>query len=65
MSDGTALTTSFSVTIDDNTILGPFDAGPGLVVVEAPFQGRLVRIDVETSTGGNTGAVEIEIYAAP
>ncbi len=65
MSDGTALTTSFIVTIDDNTILGPFDAGPGLVVVEAPFQGRLVRIDVETSTGGNTGAVEIEIYAAP
>jgi len=65
MSDGTALTTSFIVTIDDNTILGPFEAGAGLIVVEAPFQGRLVRIDVETSTGGNTGAVEIEIYATP
>jgi hypothetical protein len=65
MSDGTALTTSFTVTIDDATTLGPFDAGAGLVVVEAPFQGRIIRIDVETSTGGNTGAVEIEIYAAP
>jgi hypothetical protein len=24
--------------------------------------GQQIRIDVETSTGGNTGAVEIEVY---
>lgn len=62
MSDGSSITTSFTVTIDDREPLGPFDAGLGLAVAEFEAFGRLVRIDVETSTGGNTGAVEIEVY---
>jgi hypothetical protein len=62
MSDGTSITTSFTVTIDDGAPLGPFDAGVGLAVAEFAASGRVIRIDVETSTGGNTGAVEIEIY---
>jgi phosphodiesterase/alkaline phosphatase D-like protein len=62
MSDGTSIVTSFTVTIDEGEPLGPFEAGPGLAVAEVTFTGRIVRIDVETSTGGNTGAIEIEVY---
>ena len=58
------MTTSFTVTVDDGSPLGPFDAGPGLALAEVEFTGRVVRIDVETSTGRNTGATAIEIYSA-
>lgn len=64
MSDGTSITNSFTVTIDDGATLGPFDAGIGLAIAEFEATGRVIRIDVATSTGGNTGAVEIEIYGA-
>ena len=64
MSDGTSITTSFTVTIDGGDILGPFPAGVGLAVAEFDAVGRSVRVDVVMSTGGNTGAVEIEIYGA-
>lgn len=62
MSDGSSITTSFTVTVDGTETHGPFESGPGLAVAHVAFTGRLIRIDVETSTGGNTGAVEIEIY---
>jgi hypothetical protein len=61
MSDGTSITTSFTVTADGTTY-GPFAAGPGLAVGLADFRGQVIRFDVETSTGGNTGAVEVEVY---
>jgi hypothetical protein len=64
MSDGSSVTTGFTVTVDGGDTYGPFDAGPGLATADVAFTGRLVRIDVDTSTGGNTGAVEIEIYPA-
>ncbi len=64
MSDGTSITTSFTVSIDGGSPIGPFDAGVGLAVAEFAVSGTVVRVDVETSTGGNTGAVEIEIYEA-
>ncbi len=64
MSDGTSITTSFSITVDGTQTFGPFDAGQGLVVVPVGFFGQVVRFDVETSTGGNTGAVEVEIYGS-
>ena len=63
MSDGTSIANSFTVTIDGETY-GPFPAGPGLAIGELSTVGRVVRIDVDTSTGGNTGAVEVEIYGA-
>jgi len=63
MSDGTAIANSFTVTIDGDTY-GPFRAGPGLAIGEVSAVGQLVRFDVDTSTGGNTGAVEVEIYQA-
>ena len=62
MADGSSIITSYTVTVDDGKALGPFPAGPGLVVTEVSFVGRVVRIDAAASTGGNTGAVEIEIY---
>lgn len=62
MSDGSAITTTYTVTIESGTVFGPFDAGltPPLVAVE--FTARTLRFDVDSSTGGNTGAVEIEVY---
>ncbi len=62
MTDGTSITQSFTVTVDDGAPLGPFTAGPGLAIAEFAATGRLIRIDVDTSTGGNTGAIEIEVY---
>ncbi len=64
MSDGTSITTSFTITVDGSETFGPFEAGPGLAVADVAFTGRTIRFDVETSTGGNTGAVEIEVYGA-
>ncbi len=63
MSDGTSIANSFTVTVDGDTY-GPFPAGPGLAIGDVSAPGRLVRFDVDTSTGGNTGAVEVEIYRA-
>ena len=53
--------TSFTVTVGSREY-GPFDAGPGLSVAEFAATGSKLRIDVATSTGGNTGAIEIEVY---
>ncbi len=62
MSDGTSITNSYTVTVDGDETLGPFAAGIGLVVSDLTTTGQIIRIDMEATTGGNTGAVEIEIY---
>ena len=64
MTDGTSITTSFAVTIDGSTY-GPFEAGPGLSVGLLDALGGVVRFDVVSSTGGNTGAIEVEVYGEP
>lgn len=65
MLDGTAIAETFTVTIDDGEPLGPFPAGtpnePNFAAIDA--EGRSVRFDVESSTGGNVGAVEVRILA--
>lgn len=65
MLDGTAIAETFTVTLDDGDPLGPFPAGtpvePNFAVLDAT--GRVVRFDVETSTGGNVGAVEVRVLA--
>ena len=65
MTDGSATTTSFHVVVDGSDPLGPFDAGnpanPAFNVAE--FTGRILRFEVETTTGGNTGAIEIRVFA--
>jgi F5/8 type C domain len=64
MADGTARTDTFTVTVDDGEALGPFPAGtvaqPRLAHLDVT--GRRIRFDVEASTGGNVGAVEIQLY---
>ncbi len=62
MTDGTAITETFTIQIDGET-LGPYPAGPEPAVLDQAISGRTVRIDAEQTTGGNTGATEIEIYA--
>ena len=65
MPDGTAIIDSYTVTVDDQPPRGPFPAGtpadpqPSAVDVT----GQVVRIDVERSSGGNVGAVEIRLLA--
>lgn len=65
MLDGTAIAETFTVTIDGGEPRGPFPAGtpidPNFTAIDAT--GRLVRFDVDTSTGGNVGAVEVRILA--
>lgn len=66
MADGTAITNEFTVTVDDGETFGPFPAGtvadPGFAEVIAT--GQVIRFDVSSSTGGNTGAVEIRIFSS-
>ncbi|MGI8827837.1 MAG: discoidin domain-containing protein [Chloroflexota bacterium] len=64
MSDGTAITRTFSVTVDGKKTYGPFPASPYLKVDKIAFSGRIVRFSVVTSTGGNTGASEVAVYAS-
>lgn len=62
MSDGTAITRLFRVTVDGRRTYGPFPAGPRIERVN--FTGRVIRFSVVRSTGGNTGATEVEVFAA-
>ena len=61
MSDGSAISESFTITVDDTDRFGPFPVGRA----EVSFSGRIVRFDVDTSTGGNTGATEVEVLERP
>jgi hypothetical protein len=64
MLDGTAIAETFTVTVDDGEPLGPFPAGtpadPGFAALDT--SGQVLRFDVEASTGGNVGAVEVRVF---
>jgi hypothetical protein len=64
MADGTSITDTYTVTVDDGDTYGPFPAGTvaDARVGELDATGRRLRFDIETSTGGNVGAVEIRLY---
>ena len=65
MADGTATANTFWVVVDDGNRLGPFQAGnpadPNFTPVE--FRGQIIRFEIDTSTGGNTGAIEVRLFA--
>jgi hypothetical protein len=65
MSDGSAITRTFAVVVDGRKRYGPFPAGnpqnPHPVPVS--FTARFLRFEVVQSTGGNTGAAEIEVFS--
>ena len=65
MTDGSAITKTFAVVVDGHRRYGPFPAGNGLDprVARVSFRGRLIRFEVVTSTGGNTGASEVEVFS--
>ena len=64
MTDGSSITTTFTVSVDGGEPLGPFEAGnPAAPVLnDAEATGQVFRFSVDGSTGGNTGAIEIGIY---
>ncbi len=67
MADGSAITSTFTVSVDGGSQLGPFPAATPATsrVVEIDATGRLFHLEIEESTGGNVGAVEIRLFAPP
>jgi len=65
MADGSATTETFFVVVDDGERLGPFVAGnpANPVINQVSFIGQLLRFEVQDTTGGNTGAIEIRAFA--
>ncbi len=65
MTDWTAVTDTYTVTVDDTETLGPFPAGNPAdpQTSDASTTGQVFTFAVEASTGGNTGAVEVRILA--
>jgi hypothetical protein len=66
MSDGSAITRTFAVVVDGRRRYGPFPAGnpQDPHVVPVSFTARFLRFEVVQSTGGNTGAAEIEVFSS-
>jgi hypothetical protein len=60
MSDGSATTETFTVEVD-GTMYGPFPAGP--TASEVSFTGQVLTFHVESSSGGNTGAIDVEVFS--
>jgi hypothetical protein len=56
---------SFRVVTDSGEIVGPFMLGGAAEIeyFETDFTARRLRFEAVTTSGGNTGAVEIEVYA--
>ena len=65
MSDGSAITRAFAVVVDGARRYGPFPAGSRVdpKVARVSFTGRRLRFEVVRSTGGNTGAAEVEVFS--
>lgn len=65
MADGSAVTDTFTVTIDGGEPSAPFPAGTPAErrISELVATGSELRFDIETSTGGNVGAIDIAVYA--
>lgn len=63
MTDGSAVTESYTVTVDGSETFGPFPAGSPAEpqTSDVAVTGQVFTFDVETSTGGNTGAVEVKV----
>jgi hypothetical protein len=65
MLDGTATTDMYTVTVDGGEVFGSFPAGnpanPNFSAVE--FTGQEIRFDIDSSTGGNVGAIEVKVFA--
>ena len=67
MPDDTAQILTFTMTSDSGETLGPFEPPDPMqpYSFELDLVARTLRFDVETSSGGNTGFVELEAYGEP
>lgn len=69
MTDGSSIVTSVDVVLDDETRLGPFATPDHTQVYRFDFPeatpAQRARVEVRSSTGGNTGAREVQLFAAP
>jgi hypothetical protein len=67
MANGTAQILQFTATTDRGETFGPFDLPDANSIHTFPveFTARRLRFDAVESSGGNTGAVEIEVYGVP
>jgi hypothetical protein len=64
MSDGSAIARTFAVVVDGGRRYGPLPAGTRLDprIARVSFVGRRLEYRVVSSTGGNTGAAEIQAF---
>lgn len=62
MGDGSSSTQGFTITVDGGAPSGPYSAFELLTPIDVDLTGQVFRFDVDTSTGGNTGAVEVAVY---
>jgi hypothetical protein len=67
MTDGSAQITGFTITTDNGEVYGPFELPDAeqSYTFDVEIEAKTLRFDVETSSGGNTGAVEIAVYGEP
>jgi hypothetical protein len=67
MPDGSAIVKSFTITTDSGDIYGPFELPDTEQAYDfdVDIEADTLRFDVASSTGGNTGAVEIAVYGEP
>ena len=66
MLDGTATTERYTVSVDSGDPLGPFAAGnPASTNYTAvDLNGQQIRFDVDASSGGNVGAIEVRVFGS-
>lgn len=66
MTDGSATALTYTVVVDGDDRYGPFEPGNGATraVHDAIFTGQILRFEFDTTTGGNTGAIEIRAFVA-
>jgi hypothetical protein len=67
MSDGTAQIFAFTLTTNSGEVLGPFtleNAGQAYRF-DVDVVAHSLRLDVEDSSGGNTGLIEFAVYGTP
>ena len=63
----TAQILSFRIVTDQGEEIGPFDLPDAaqIYTFDTDFSGRRLRFEAVETTGGNTGAAEIEVYGEP
>ena len=67
MSDGSSIITSVRLIFDGNDTYGPYETSDSDIIyaydIVPHVDAQTVRVDAVTSTGGNTGAKEIQFFS--